>query len=158
MSTESAVLAERFETGIGGAIALLEQLSQADWHKVTAAEGWTVAATAHHYAGALGPISQLIEGLVAGRPGTLNTRLLDEMNAQHAKDYADCSKAETIALLREGSAVASGTIRSLSDTQLAASGTVLTDLPQMTAEQLINTGLLGHLEEHFGSIRRTVGR
>lgn len=158
MSTKSAGLAKRFETEIGGAIALLEQLSEADWHKVTAAEGWTVAATAHHYAGALGPISQLIEGLVAGRPGTLSTRMLDEMNAQHAKDYADCSKADTIALLREGSTVAAGTIRGLSDSQLAASGTVLTDLPQMTAEQFIHAGLLGHLEEHFGSIRKTVGR
>ena len=158
MSTKSAVLAKRFESEIGEAITMLEQLSEADWHKVTAAEGWTVGATAHHYAGALGPISQLIEGLVAGRPGTLNTRLLDEMNAQHAKDYADCSKAETIALLREGSAVASGTIRGLNDSQLAARGTVLTDLPQMSVEQLINTGLLGHLEEHFGSIRKTVGR
>src|SRR5215470_209301 len=134
MSTKSAFFATRFESEIGEAIAMLEQLSEADWHKVTAAEGWTVAATAHHYAGALEPISGLIEGLVAGRPGTLSTRMLDEMNAQHAKDYADCSRAETIALLREGSALASGTIRSLSETQLAASGTVLTDLPQMTVE------------------------
>jgi hypothetical protein len=29
--------------------------------------------------------------------------------------------------------------------------------PPMTAEELITLGLLNHIDEHFGSIRRTVG-
>jgi len=28
----------------------------------------------------------------------------------------------------------------------------------MTAEQLVTRGFIGHIDEHFGSIRKTVGR
>jgi hypothetical protein len=34
---------------------------------------------------------------------------------------------------------------------------VFTGTPPMTAEQLIMLGLVGHIDEHMGSIRRTVG-
>jgi hypothetical protein len=34
---------------------------------------------------------------------------------------------------------------------------VFTDAPPMTAEQLITLGLVGHIDEHMGSIRKTVG-
>ena len=158
MSTKSAALADRFDAEIDKAVVMLEGLTDADWRKVTAAEGWTVGVTAHHYAGALEPISQLIEGLMAGRPGTLDGRTLDAMNAQHARDFADCTKTETVALLRKGAAAVSSTIRGLTDGELTRSGTVLVDLPQMTVEQLIQAAVFGHLEEHFGSIRKTVGR
>jgi hypothetical protein len=83
--------------------------------------------------------------------------MLDEMNARHAKEHVHCTKAETIALLQKGAAVASAVIRELSDDQLAKSGTVLTDVPPMTAEQLITGALILHIDEHFGSIRKTVG-
>jgi hypothetical protein len=158
MAGKSAALADRFDMEIDRALATLEGLSDADWHKVTAAEGWPVGVTAHHFASVLEPISQLIEGLVAGRPGTLSGSALDAMNAQHARDYADCTKPETIALLRKGAALASSTIRGLTDAELAKSGTALTNLPPMTAEQLIGAALLSHVDEHFGSIRATVGR
>jgi hypothetical protein len=35
---------------------------------------------------------------------------------------------------------------------------VFADAPPMTAEQIITGGLLTHVDEHAGSIRRTVGR
>jgi Mycothiol maleylpyruvate isomerase N-terminal domain len=158
MTGRSAVLANQLDAKVEEAVILLRSLGEADWSKVTEAERWTVAATAHHYAGALEPVSHLIEALVAGERGTLTSGMLDEMNAQHAREYADCGKAETIELLRKGSGVAGTTLRRLRDDQLAISGTVLADRPPMTVEQLIHGGLLGHLDEHFGSIRRTVGR
>ena len=79
------------------------------------------------------------------------------MNAKHAKDYTDCTKTETIELLKHGAAGAAAVIRGLSDAQLARSGTILTDVPPMTAEQPITSGLIAHIDEHLGSIRRTVG-
>ena len=48
-------------------------------------------------------------------------------------------------------------LRGLSDDQLAKSGTVISDAPPMTAEQLIMRALLSHIDEHIGSIRKTVG-
>ncbi len=54
-------------------------------------------------------------------------------------------------------ATAAAVIRGLSDDQLAKSGTVFIGAPPMTAEFLITGALLNHIDEHFGSIRRTVG-
>ena len=47
-------------------------------------------------------------------------------------------------------------IRGLSDSQLAKRGTVLTDVPPITVEEVIGRLLIAHCEQHFGSIRRTI--
>lgn len=158
MTAKSAALAKQFESKIEEATTALEKLSETDWTKVTAAEKWSVGVTAHHFAGVLEPIAHMIKAVVAGQPpGALTGAMIDEMNAKHAKDYAHCTKAETIDLLQKGAAVAAAVVRGLSDDQLGKSGKVLADAPPMTAEQLITGGLIAHLDEHFGSIRKTIG-
>lgn len=158
MGARSEALAAQFEAKSTEALATLEQLSEADWKKVTEAEQWSVGVTAHHLAGALEPISGMIRAVATGQaPGEFGLEMLDEMNARHAKDFAGCTRAETIELHRRGSATAAATIRGLSDAELAQSGTLLKGLPPMTAEQVIVGGLLVHIDEHFGSIRKTVG-
>jgi DinB superfamily len=158
MGAKSEQLAKQFEAKSRDAMATLEKLSEADWTKVTDAEKWPVGVTAHHLASVLEPVSGMIKAVAAGQaPGDLSMEMLDEMNARHARDFAGCTRAETIDLHRKGSATAAATIRGLSDAELAASGTVLKGLPPMTAEQLIAGGLLGHIDEHYGSIRKTVG-
>ncbi len=158
MGAKSEALAKQFEAKAREAMATLEQLSETDWKKVTAAEQWSVGVTAHHLAGGLEAVSNIVKAIVAGHLlGNFTGAMLDEMNAQHAKDYASCTKAETIELHRKGAATAAAVIRGLSDDQLAKSGTVFTGLPPMTAAELITRGLLNHVDEHFGSIRKTVG-
>jgi hypothetical protein len=83
--------------------------------------------------------------------------MLDDMNARHAKEYANCTKAETLELLRRGAAVAAARVRALSDEDLAKSRPLGPGGPPMIVEALIAAGLLGHIDDHFGSIRRTVG-
>ena len=159
MGAKTGALATQLEGKARDAVATLEKLSDADWKKTTAAEKWTVAATAHHLAGGLEAVSGIVTGLVAGAPprGEFTRAMLDQMNAQHAKEHANCTKAETIALFQKGAATASTMLRGLNDDQLAKSGTVFSDAPPMTAEQLIMGGLLTHIDEHIGSIRKSVG-
>jgi Mycothiol maleylpyruvate isomerase N-terminal domain len=158
MGTRSEALAKQFEAKVQEAVAVIEQLSEADWKQVTAAERWTVGVTAHHLASAFEPVAGLVTAIVSGQSGGHFTRArLDEMNARHAQEHANCTKAETIALFRRGAATAAAVVRGLSDDQLAKSGTVFTDVPPMTAEQLITTGLISHIDTHFGSIRKAVG-
>ena len=158
MGAKSEELAKQFEAKSRDALATLEKLSEADWKKVTEAEKWPVGVTAHHLASVLEAVSGMIKAVVAKQaPGDLSMALIDGMNAQHAKDFAACTRAETIELHRKGSATAAATIRGLSDAELATSGTLLKGLPPMTAEQVIVNGLLVHIDEHFGSIRKTVG-
>jgi hypothetical protein len=159
MGAKTEALARQFEGKARDAVATLEKLGDADWKKVTAAERWTVGVTAHHLARGLEAVTGIVTGLVSGGPsrGNFTRAMLDEMNAQHAKEHAGCTRAETLALFHKGAATASGVVRGLHDDQLAKSGTVFTDAPPMTAEQLIMLGLLGHIDEHMGSIRKTVG-
>ncbi len=159
MGTKSDPLAKQFEAKAREAAAVLEKLSDADWKKVTAAEKWTIGVTAHHLARAFEAVPGIVTALVAGRlPGNFSRVMLDEMNAQHARDNANCTKTETIALFEKGVPTAAAVVRGLSDDQLAKSGAVFTDAPPMTAEQLVMGALINHIDEHVGSIRKTIGK
>ena len=156
MGGKNEALAKRFEVKVQEAMATLEKLTDGDWKKVTDVEKWPVGVTAHHFAGVPEQISKMVEALVAGQSLDFTSDMIDKRNAKHAKDYVNCTKAETIELLKKGAAIALAVIRGLSDDQLAKSGIVFSDAPPMTAEQLITGGLLNHIDAHFGSIRKTV--
>jgi hypothetical protein len=159
MGARSEALAQQLEAKARESAAVLEKLSDGDWKKVTAAERWPIGVTAHHLAGALEPVAGMITALASGQSlGTFTRKMLDEMNARHATEHAACTREETIALHRKGATAAVAVVRGLSDEQLARSGTVFTDAPPMTVEQLVALGLIGHIDEHVGSIRKTVGR
>src|SRR3984893_1629361 len=158
MGHKGETFATQCEVKVKEATTLLEKLSDADWKKTTAAEKWTVAATAHHVASSYEPVTHLIKTIVAGQALPHSTRqLLDEMNAQHAKEFAGCTKPETIALHKKGAAAAAAAVRGLSDAELAKTRTVFMGMPPMSAEEMVKGALLGHIDEHFGSIRKTIG-
>jgi hypothetical protein len=159
MGAKTEALARQFEEKARAAVATLDKLGDAEWKRVTVAEKWTVGVTAHHLAGGLEVVAGIVTGIVSGAPprGNFTRAMLDEMNAQHAKEHADCTRAETLTLFQKGAAKAFAVVQGLSDDQLAKSGTVFTDAPPMTAEQLIMLGLVGHIDDHMGSIRKTIG-
>jgi hypothetical protein len=158
MGAKAEGLAKQFEAKAQEATAVLERLSDADWKKVTAAEKWSVGVTAHHVAGAHEPIANIVKTVATGQSMPHFTMdMLHEANAKHAKDFANCTKAETLALHKKGVASAAAVVRGLSDDQLAKSGTVLAGMPAMSAEQAINGILINHIQEHLGSIQKTVG-
>ena len=157
MGAKGEAFAKQFEAKVEEATALLEKLSDADWKKTTTAEKWTVAVTAHHIARSYEPVTHIIKTIATGQAlPHFTPKMLDEMNAKHAEEHAGCTKAETTALHQKGAAVAAAVVRNLSDEQLARSGTVFAGLPPMSAEQLVMRGLINHIDEHFGSIRKTI--
>src|SRR5499427_9990194 len=127
MHTRSEALAGRLESTVRDAVTTVRTLTDADWKKVTEAEQWPVGVVAHHYATVLVPVAELVGTLASGQAPERFTRAkLNEMNARHARDHAACTKAETLALLETGRALAAAVNRGLSDAQLAKRGTVLT--------------------------------
>jgi Mycothiol maleylpyruvate isomerase N-terminal domain len=158
MAAKAEALAKQYEAKVQEATAVLERLSDADWKKTTSGEKWTVAVVAHHLAGAHEPIAGIVKTVASGQslPG-LTMEQLHDMNAAHAKEHAMCTKAETIALHKKGAAAAAAIVRGLSDAELARSGTVLGGMPPMSVERIVGDVLVGHITEHLGSIRATVG-
>jgi len=158
MGAKGEAFAKQFEAKVEEATALLEKLTDADWEKVTAAEKWTVAVTAHHIASSYESATHIIKTIAAGQELPHFTRkMLDEMNGQHAKKFAGCTKAETIALHKKGAAAAAAAVRGLSDGELSKTGIVFTGIPPVSAEELVKRILLAHVDSHFGSIRKTIG-
>jgi DinB superfamily len=159
MGAKGEALAKQFEAKAQEAATVLEKLSDVDWKKVTEAEKWSVGVTAHHLASSYEQVPAIATGLAAGQSfGNFTRKILDEGNAQHAKDFAGCTKEETLALHRKGAAKAASVVRGFSDEQLATRGILFTDAPPMTVEQLIMGALINHTDEHYGSIRKTVGK
>jgi Mycothiol maleylpyruvate isomerase N-terminal domain len=159
MGAKGEALAKQFEAKAEAAAAVLEKLSDADWKKVTEAEKWSVGVTAHHLAGSYERVPDIATGLAAGQSfGSFTRKILDERNAQHAKEFAGCTKEETLTLHRKGAAKAASVVRGFRDEQLAKRGILFTDAPPMTVEQLIMGALIDHTDEHYDSIRKTVGK
>ncbi len=158
MGARAEALAKQFETKAKDATAVLERLSEADWKKMTAAEKWPVGVVAHHVAGGYEAIAGIVKTLAEGKPGpNLPMDALHAMNAKHAQEQTNCTKAETVALHKKNAAAAAAMVRGLDDAQLDRTGTVLAGLPAMSAAQLVERALIGHIDEHIGSIRAAIG-
>lgn len=160
MGARAEAVAKQFEAKVDEATKVFEALSDVDWKKVTTAEKWSVGVTAHHIAVAHQGIGGLLRNVADGKasgPATMSMSALDDRNAQHAREFANCTKPETIALHEQNAAAAAATVRGLSDEQLDRSGNLLVGLPSMTAEQVAIGILINHIDDHLKSIKATVG-
>jgi DinB superfamily len=158
MGARGETFAKQFEAKAQEATAVFESLSDADWKKVTSAEKWPVGVTAHHIAIAHPPISGFVKTLADGKPGpNVPMDALHAMNAQHAKDFANVGKAETIELHKKNATAAAALLRGISDADFDRTGNLLAGAPPMSAAQIVSGVLMGHIDEHLGSIRATVG-
>jgi DinB superfamily len=157
MGAKSEALAKQYEAKVQEATGVLENISDADWKKTTAAEKWTVGVVAHHVAGGHEGIAGIIK-TVAGGQSIPNFTLdaLHEMNAKHAHEFANVTKADTVALHKKNAAAAAAVVRGLSDADLERSGTVLTGLPPMTVEQIVTNILINHVDEHVKNIKAAI--
>jgi uncharacterized damage-inducible protein DinB len=159
MGKRAEVLAERIAQGHRELIAFVEACSEADWRTDCPNEGWTVGVVVHHVASMLPAELDVIKTVASGQPViSVTAELVDQINAQHAKEYADCSREETLDLLRRNSALVVSAIREMSDAELdqAAPVSLHSDAP-VTAQYLIEDHPLGHAYDHLTSVRAALG-
>ncbi|MFN8559216.1 MAG: DinB family protein [Dehalococcoidia bacterium] len=154
MGQQAEALAARVEQVVTDVAAAAEGCSDAAWRATTSAEGWSVGTTVHHVAGHLAAIG-FIQGIVAGQPAPpLTMEMINAGNAQHAAEYPNPDRAETLALLRSAGASAAAAIRGLSDEQLST----MVAAPvagQAPIAGLIEMILVHSSNEHLQSIKAT---
>jgi hypothetical protein len=78
-----------------------------------------------------------------------------DINAKHANEYADTTKAEVVSLMRESGSQIAKDLRAIPDDKLDKAR----DLPSggtMTVQQRIERVLIGHITGHQGSIEATI--
>jgi hypothetical protein len=158
MAGRGEALAKKYEAKVQEATTVFEKLSDADWKKVTTAEKWPVGVTAHHIASSHAGLSGVLKMLGEGKGGpSIQMDMIHAGNAKHAQEFADCTKADTVALHKKNAAAAAAIVRALSDEQLDNKGVVLQGLPPMTAGDIAGGLLCSHIDDHLNSIRATVG-
>ncbi|MBF6599447.1 MAG: DinB family protein [Dehalococcoidia bacterium] len=156
MSSKAEEMATRFEQASDDMASTVQALSDDEWRAQTKEEGWTVAACAHHAATSTGPIAMMIAAAAGkGDMPDITVDMLHQMNADHARQFAGCSKEETLAALRETTGPAASVVRGLSDDELQRTATLPLGM-EMTAEQIIENVLIGHLQQHGASIAAAV--
>lgn len=156
MGERTEALARQFEATNEEMIAAVEQCSGDQWVAVCASETWPVGVTAHHVAASHQPVASLAQAIANGQPlPPLTVEMLNAGNAKHAQEFANCTKEETIALLRDGGTQAAAIVRGLSDEHLDRSAPVFGN--EMSAQQVIEGILIGHPKSHLESMRAAMG-
>lgn len=160
LKTRAQILADRVEKAHHQLIMFIQSCSREDWRVLVPQEKRTVGVLAHHVASLLPEEVRILETVASGRPVTgLTTALLDEMNARHAREHADCTRQETLALLEHNSSVAVEAIRGMSDREMdsAAPVSLHWDAP-LTAQYIIEEHSLSHTYRHLSAILAVLGQ
>ncbi len=156
MSTRSNALADRFDQTVDEFTRAIESASDAQWAASGGPEGWTVAAIAQHVAGQFPLEREFIDEAAQGGAGLGYT--WDDINGKNdarAAANMHCSKADVLALLRDGAGSMSAYIRGLNDEQLDRTAPLkLAGGAAVSTQQLIEGGvLIEHITGHLESLR-----
>lgn len=157
----SAQLAEQFEAAQDQFLRLIESLNDEQWHLTgknfpqrinDEDEGGPVGVIAHHVATNGDWIMQRIQTMLAGGPlAPVNSR---EINSEHARTHANVTKDEVLRLLRASKPRIVEAVRAIPDSQLD----IQRDTPAgpMSAAQRVERVLIGHMQQHQGSIEGAI--
>jgi len=159
MGKRSEVLAARLEQGVRELTALARTLTDEQWKTKIPHDGRTVGVVVHHV-GTMYPVEiELAQKLGAGQAVEgVTWDAVHEINANHAREHAACTKEEAIALVEKNSAAAAAAVRALSDEQLdTAAGLSLNSDGPRTCQFMLEDHAVGHAWHHLLKIRRALG-
>lgn len=159
MGKRAEALAQRVAQGHQELVKIIDGCSEAEWQTYSTDEGWPVGVLIHHVASMLPAEIDLFKVLASGQPITgVTMDMVDQINAEHADENGQVSRAETLELLKRNSEMAVAAIRELSDEELdqAAPVSLHADAP-LTTQYFIEDHPLGHSFHHLASIRATIG-
>lgn len=152
--TRGEDIARAFEQAKDQFAQTISGLSDAQWRKTCADNGWPVGVAAHHVAESVGGITMWVQSVANGsKEAPFSPQQLDEGNAEHARRAANVTKQETLALLDQNAANAVKMLRSLSDQQLAQTQFVQFAGAELPASQIAQAVLIGHFQMHGAGIQ-----
>ena len=161
MSIRANALAERLERNVQELLKTAASLTDAEWKKPASATDRRTLGTIVHHVGNMLPLEvQLAQMIAAGKP--IEGVTWDEVakiNAEHAKNFASPTKAETLDFLRTNSVKAAAAIRDLSDQDLdCATPNSLYSDAVLTCQFMLEDHAVRHAAHHLAKIRGAVKR
>ncbi|MDQ6833616.1 MAG: DinB family protein [Chloroflexota bacterium] len=159
VSDRVQMLAARVAEITDEVIAFAEQCTLEEWRSVTYDERWQVGVVCRHIARSLAVYPAIIRRQVSGEPppAQLNWEDVHCSNAQQAKDWADGSEEEAVAMLRRHGDQLARTIRLLADEQLGPTATSPLTGKVLSTQQVV-ASMIGHVRGHLQSAEATVSK
>lgn len=153
-ASSANALAQKFTEINAALIDAVAKCSTEQWRRPIAGEPRPVGVIAHH----VSEVERFFAGVLSGAiPDVALTMAdIDANNARHAEDHANTSQEETVAALRANGEALVQAIAGLSAADLQESAFSI-DGQELTNEQIIQFGVIGHFEEHLASIRAVIG-
>jgi hypothetical protein len=151
-------LADRLEQGVRALTAFASALTDAEWQTRVPHDGRTVGVVVYHVASVYPLEIQLALIVADGKPvAGVTWANVHEMNAQHAAEHANITKAAAVDLLQKNGANAAAAIRALTDAQLtqAAPVSLYADAP-LTCQFVLEDHAVRHSYHHLARLRETV--
>ena len=163
MGRRSNALADRIEQGAAELAKFAESLSDADWKKPGSAAGTdkrSVGVIVHHVANMYPIEIDVAKTIASGKAITdVTWDAVAGINAGHAKEQANVTKAAALEFLRKNSREAAAAVRAFTDEQLdqAAPFSLSFGAP-MTAQFVIEDHALRHAWHHLSRLRASLGK
>ena len=154
-------LADRIEEGAALLAAFTEGLSEEEWlAPVSATDRRSVGVIVHHVASAYPIEIDLARTIASGKAvADVTWDVVAELNAKHAHEHAEETKATALELLRRNCREAAAAVRAFTDEELdrAAPFSLSFGAP-VTAQFVIEDHALRHSWHHLARIRAALGR
>jgi hypothetical protein len=161
MSRRAELLADRIEKGAAGLVAFAEGLSETEWRTpMSRTDGRSIGVIVHHVASIYPVEIDVARAIASGKAVTdVTWEAVAELNANHARENAEATKADALELLRRNSREAAAAVRAFTDDELdrAAPFSLSFGAP-MTAQFVIEDHALRHSWHHLARIRKALGR
>jgi hypothetical protein len=162
MSRRADLLAERIEKGAAELAAFAEKLSDAEWKTPMSGgkDRRSVGVIVHHVASVY-PVEVDLATAAANGKATLEVTwdAVAQMNAGHADEQANVTKAAALDLLRKNSRSAAAAVRAFTDEQLDSTAPLgLAHGAPMTAQFVIEDHPVRHSWHHLARIKAVLGR
>ena len=160
MSARANALAERIEQGAEALASYVENFTDAEWKSVVPGEERSVEVLVHHVASSYQAEVDLASQLASGKPIVgVTMDVIDGINADHAKEFAQAAKQDVLTLLRENSKVAADRVRKFTDAELDNANNVsLNANAPLTTQFFLEDHALRHSFTHLESIRERLGK
>jgi hypothetical protein len=158
MTRRADALADRLEQGANALADLAAMLTDAEWRVRLPGDGRTVGVIVHHVATMYPLEIELAQAVAEGTAITgVTWQAVHDINATHAREHADTTREEAIALLRRNSELAAQAIRAMGDDELdrATPNSLYHDTP-LTCQFFIEDHAMRHSWNHTAGIRRAL--
>jgi DinB superfamily len=157
MNQRTKELAEGLHAFTEDVIGFVERCSEKNWKKVCEKEEWTVGVTARHIGAGHFEAVGLARMMVNGEKlPEFTMEQLVEMANEHARQHAECTKAEVLEVLRRNGAALVDYVAGRSDAELDRTGHLALAGGELSAQQLIEAVILKSGGEHFANMKAAV--